>query len=153
MAEPPILGEGVPTSSIAGSQQSSSREQGNPLGARQAPVPNRPTDRIFHPDEPRLPGSSQEPPRSCGVPPPGRASASERARSVRPEEPGLLRRRLSERQQPSDSRNFPAGEAAFLRTRHGPASPDVREISRGLRPTEMMKERCKCITPVAEGYG
>ncbi|XP_077030772.1 uncharacterized protein LOC129135208 isoform X3 [Agelaius phoeniceus] len=44
------------------------------------------------------------------------ASASERGRSVRPEEPGLLRRRLSKRQRPGASRTFPADKAAFLRT-------------------------------------
>ncbi|XP_071308586.1 uncharacterized protein [Agelaius tricolor] len=44
------------------------------------------------------------------------ASASERGRSVRPEEPGLLRSRLSKRQRPGASRTFPADKAAFLRT-------------------------------------
>ncbi|XP_037992214.1 uncharacterized protein LOC119700732 isoform X2 [Motacilla alba alba] len=53
--------------------------------------------------------------------------ASERSKSMWPEELGILWRTLSKRRRPSDSRNFPAREAAFLHTRHGSASPDVRD--------------------------
>ncbi|XP_037982594.1 uncharacterized protein LOC119696827 isoform X2 [Motacilla alba alba] len=63
-------------------------------------------------------------PWSCGIPC-NDGVASERSKSMWPEELGILWRTPSKRQRPSDSRNFPAREAAFLHTRHGLASPDV----------------------------
>ncbi|KAL9854829.1 uncharacterized protein GJ701_004065 [Geothlypis trichas] len=54
--------------------------------------------------------------RSAAASPVMTTSVSERAQSVRPEQLGILRSRLSERQQPGASRIFPGGEVAFFCT-------------------------------------
>ncbi|XP_077048876.1 uncharacterized protein LOC143696456 [Agelaius phoeniceus] len=125
MAEPPSWVRGFPQAgSKSGSQQSSSGEQGHPLRACQAPIPSGrwtgfaalmgPVCRVRN--------------RRGAAAPPVTPSVSERARSVRPEQPSVLRSRLSKRHQPGASRTFPADEAAFLRTRDRHPQQCEREV-------------------------